>query len=409
MKKFFKGLAVAMCLMVCFILSFCVTASRHLPDTYMITPTCSMHINKYLTLCREDDAAVTALSQDDVSTNYNADVLFMNIIPLKKVNIQKAADVYVMPGGDPFGVKLFTKGVIIVGISDVKTSDGVFNPAKQAGLQKGDIILTINKKEIKSNEELIKLVEASYGEELIAEVIRNGLKYEAKMRPLKSDDGAYKLGIWVRDSSAGIGTVTFWDENSKLFGGLGHGICDIDTGELLPLSHGDLIKVKINDIAKGVKGNPGELKAYFIECEPIGKLIQNTYSGIYGKYTHSIYCRKPVKVAMKQQIQEGKAQIFTTLSGTMPQVYDIEIIHINYNEEQASKNMVIKITDEKLLAQTGGIIQGMSGSPILQNGMLVGAVTHVFVNDPQKGYAIFAENMISKIQEMDNTDYKKIS
>lgn len=409
LKKFFRGMAVVAGVVAFFILSFCGTASYHLPDSYRITPTCATTMNKFLTLNQKGDSAITADSRKDGVPTYSADISFMNIIPIKRVNIQKIEDAYVVPGGDPFGVKLFTKGVIIVGISDVKTSEGVFNPAKQAGLQKGDIILTVNKKEISSNEELIKLVEASNGEEMSAEVVRNGMKYEAKMFPVRGEDGAYKLGIWVRDSSAGIGTVTFWDEKTHLFGGLGHGICDIDTGELLPLSHGDLIKVKINDIAKGIKGNPGELKAYFIECEPIGKLIQNTYSGIYGRYSHALSSKEPVKIAMKQQVKEGKAQILTTITGTTPEPYDIDIIHINYNEELASKNMIIKITDENLLSQTGGIIQGMSGSPILQNGMLVGAITHVFVNDPQKGYAIFAENMISKIQEMDIADYKKIS
>lgn len=409
LKKFFRGLAVIASVTSCFILSFCATAAHHLPDNYKITPTCPISVHKFLTLSTRRDSTITADSRDDGSPSYSAEISFMSVIPIKKVSVQKIDDVYVMPGGDPFGVKLFTKGVIIVGISDVKTSEGVFNPAKQAGLQKGDIILTVNKREVSSNEELIKLVEDSKGAELTAEVIRNGIKYEAKLFPARGDDGTYKLGIWVRDSSAGIGTVTFWDEKTHLFGGLGHGICDIDTGELLPLSHGDLIKVKINDISKGIKGNPGELKAYFIECEPIGKLIQNTYSGIYGKYSQALSTKEHVKIAMKQQVKEGKAQILTTVSGTTPEAYDIDIIHLNYNEELASKNMVIKITDEKLLSQTGGIIQGMSGSPILQNGMLVGAITHVFVNDPQKGYAIFAENMISKIQEIDITDYKKIS
>ena len=397
LKKFLKGLTLAASVAACFILSFCATASEYLPDSYKITPTCSTSLNRYFTFNSGNEATVATVAREDGIANYNTDVLFMNIIPIKRVNIQKINDVYVVPGGDPFGVKLFTKGVIIVGISDVKTDDGIFNPAKHAGLQKGDIILTVNKEEVGSNEELIKIVEESKGQELDAEVIRNGMKYEAKLLPVRAEDGMYKLGVWVRDSSAGIGTVTFWDEKTKIFGGLGHGICDIDTGELLPLSHGDLIKVKINDIARGIKGSPGELKAYFIECEPIGNLIQNTYSGIYGKYTQVLSSKEPVKVAMKQQVHEGKAQILTTVSGTTSQVYDIDIIHINYNEEKASKNMVIKITDEKLLSQTGGIIQGMSGSPILQNGMLVGAITHVFVNDPTKGYGIFAENMLDAV------------
>lgn len=397
--------------LACFVLTFCEVTASYLPDSYKVTSTCSANIKNYLNISADESATIRPVLKENDLQTYDAKVLFMNMIPIKKVNIQKIKDVYVVPGGSTFGVKLFTKGVIIVGISDVKTkSDGVVNPAKQAGLQKGDIILNVNQNEVNSNEELIKVVEESGGDDLFAEVIRNGMKYETSIKPARNEtDGAYKLGIWVRDSSAGIGTVTFWDEKTKTFGGLGHGICDIDTGELLPLSHGDIIKVNINGISKGMRGNPGELKAYFIEGEPIGTLTENTYSGIYGKFNSAPSSNEHIPVAMKQQAKQGKAQILTTVFGSTPEYYDIDIVHINYNEEAMSKNMIIKITDERLLGETGGIIQGMSGSPIIQNGMLIGAITHVFVNDPQRGYAIFAENMIAKLQDLNDTDYKKIS
>lgn len=411
MKKFFKGLSLMTGVLACFVLTFCEVTASYLPDSYKVTSTCSANIKNYLNISADESATIRPVLKENDLQTYDAKVLFMNMIPIKKVNIQKIKDVYVVPGGSTFGVKLFTKGVIIVGISDVKTkSDGVVNPAKQAGLQKGDIILNVNQNEVNSNEELIKVVEESGGDDLFAEVIRNGMKYETSIKPARNEtDGAYKLGIWVRDSSAGIGTVTFWDEKTKTFGGLGHGICDIDTGELLPLSHGDIIKVNINGISKGMRGNPGELKAYFIEGEPIGTLTENTYSGIYGKFNSAPSSNEHIPVAMKQQAKQGKAQILTTVFGSTPEYYDIDIVHINYNEEAMSKNMIIKITDERLLGETGGIIQGMSGSPIIQNGMLIGAITHVFVNDPQRGYAIFAENMIAKLQDLNDTDYKKIS
>lgn len=411
MKKFFKRLSLITGILACFVLTFCEVTASYLPDSYKVTSTCSASIKNYLSISADESAVIRPVIKENNLHTYDAKVLFMNMIPIKKVNIQKIEDVYVVPGGSTFGVKLFTKGVIIVGISDIKTkSEGVVNPAKQAGLQKGDIILNVNQKEVNSNEELIKVVEESRGEDLLAEVIRNGMKYETNIKPVKSETGGdYKLGIWVRDSSAGIGTITFWDEKTKTFGGLGHGICDIDTGELLPLLHGDIIKVNINGISKGMRGNPGELKAYFIEGEPIGTLTENTYSGIYGKFNSVPSSNEAIPVAMKQQAKQGKAQILTTIFGATPEYYDIDIVHINYNEETMSKNMIIKITDERLLNETGGIIQGMSGSPIIQNGMLIGAITHVFVNDPQRGYAIFAENMISKLQDLNDTDYKKIS
>lgn len=398
LKNFFKGLSIITSIFTCFILSFCEVTASYLPNNYKITSTCSTNIKNYLNFdITENYKAKPVLKEDNID-KFNANILFMNIIPIKKVNIQKIDDVYVVPGGNPFGVKLFTKGVIVVGISDIKTSDGIFNPAKQAGLKKGDIILSVNQQDVNSNEELVKVVEESNGNNLYAEVIRNGMKYETNIKPIKSEtDNIYKLGIWVRDSSAGIGTVTFWDKKTKKFGGLGHGICDVDTGELLPLSHGDIIKVNINGISKGVRGNPGELKAYFIECEPIGTLIENTYSGVYGRFNKDISTKEALPVAMKQQVKQGKAQILTTILGTTPEYYDIDIMHINYNEEQASKNMIIKVIDNKLLEQTGGIIQGMSGSPIIQDGKLVGAVTHVLVNDPTRGYGIFIENMLDAV------------
>ena len=410
LKTFFKKLSIALTAITCLIFSFCEVLAVYLPNNYKITSSCNYNIKKLLNINVNNDSIVAPVLKENKTCCFDANISFMNIIPIKKVNIQKIEDAYVIPGGNPFGVKLFTKGVIIVGISEVKTDGGILNPAKQSGLQKGDIILNANQKEVNSNEDLIKIVEESNGEEIFAEVIRNGIKYETNIKPAKSaNDNNYKLGIWVRDSSAGIGTITFWDEKTKIFAGLGHGICDIDTGELLPLSHGDIIKANINGISKGAKGNPGELKAYFIECEPIGVLIENSYSGVYGKINNKITSNEAIPVAMKQQVKQGKAQILTTIFASTPEYYDVEIVHINYNENLESKNMVIKITDDKLLSQTGGIIQGMSGSPIIQNGMLVGAITHVFINDPQKGYAIFAENMLSKVQNLNNADYKKIS
>ncbi len=413
MKKFFKMLSIICSIMACFIFMFSIVEAANLPNNYKITSDCSPNLKKYLRLGEVPITTIKSLQKETKNNGcncYSTNILFMNVIPIKKVNIQKIENVYVVPGGNPFGVKLFTKGIIIVGISDIKTSHGLVNPAKQAGLQKGDIILTINKMEINSNEDLIKTVEKSNGNSLLVEVVRNGMKYETTITPIKNEsDGIYKLGIWVRDSSAGIGTITFWDEKTKYFGGLGHGICDVDTGELLPLSHGDIIKTNINGISKGTRGNPGELKGYFIDCEPIGYLTDNTYSGVYGKLNECIPKKEVIPVAMKQQVKTGKAQILTTVFGSSPEYYDIDIMRINYNEESPSKNMIIKITDNKLLNITGGIIQGMSGSPIIQNDMLVGAITHVFVNDPQKGYAIFAENMISNLQVQGDSDYKKAS
>lgn len=399
----------------CTILASGVIVYRSIANNYNVTENCSININNYLTVKRlgvgsEITEAIGQIDARAGQREYAADVMLMNLIPIKTIKIHQIEEMKVIPCGNPFGVKIFTKGAIVVGLSDVMTANGAENPAKLAGIQKGDIILSVNEREIKNNEDLSKIIEVCEGKEISLNIIRDNNKFNAVIRPAKSEsDKAYKIGLWVRDSSAGIGTMTFYDPESNIFGGLGHGICDVDTGELLPLSHGSIVNASINGITKGVKGMPGELKGYFIECDAVGELTQNTYTGVYGYLKSNPYEKEAITVAMKQQVRKGKAQILTTVYGVEPKLYEIDIQSINYNEDLPSKNMIVKIIDQELLNETGGIIQGMSGSPIIQNGMLVGAITHVFVNDPQKGYAIFAENMTYKSKKSSSTANKKLA
>ncbi|MDQ5983814.1 MAG: SpoIVB peptidase [Eubacteriales bacterium SKADARSKE-1] len=414
MKKFFKILSICMTIIFSFLFAAGSYASYSLPDNFKVTQNCSTDIKTYVPVkikTQQTNECLTLFNHKHFAKKqYNTNLLLMDLIPIKTVNVEIVEEKKIIPAGIPFGVKIFTQGVLIVGISDIETENGLENPAKLTGLKKGDVILTVNENEIKSNEELIKIVENCGGESLKIEVMRNNMRFDLQIQPVKCCiDNAYRIGIWVRDSSAGIGTLTFLDPESHVFGGLGHGICDIDTGELLPLSHGDIVKASINGIVKGTKGIPGELKGYFLDSEPIGELSQNTNLGVYGTLTNTQNSNEPIVLAMKQQVQKGKAQMVTTIDGMSPQHYDIDIQSINYNEALQTKNMIIKITDENLLSQTGGIIQGMSGSPIIQNGMLVGAVTHVFINDPQKGYAIFAENMLPYLTSSAYTEHKKAS
>ena len=202
-----------------------------------------------------------------------------------------------------------------------------------------------------------------------------------------------KAGLWVRDSSAGIGTLTFYVPGSDIFAGLGHAVCDVDTGDVLPIASGEIVPARIYSVVKGQSGEPGELRGGF-ELGSLGNLAVNGETGIYGSLTQTPVRGDPVPVAMKQQVKTGYAQVLTTIDGTEPELYDIRIDQVRYNDSSPTRNMVIVITDERLLEETGGIVQGMSGSPILQDGKLVGAVTHVFVNEPTKGFAIFAENML---------------
>ncbi len=323
--------------------------------------------------------------------------MLMGIIPIKNVNVQTSKKIKVVPCGQPFGVKIFTNGVIVVGSADIETDQGLLNPAKQAGIKEGDVIVKVNDKVVDSNEDFENIIQNSGSNLLKIFLIRNGNNIETELTPAKYNiDNSFRIGLWVRDSSAGIGVMTFYNKATGVFAGLGHGICDIDTGEILSLKKGDILKVNINGIIKGSKGLPGELKGNFSDNLPIGYLFKNQETGVYGLIDNFNIEQEEISVAMKQDIKRGKAQILTTINGSSPEYYDIEISNVNYNEKFPTKNMIITITDKNLLEKTGGIVQGMSGSPIIQNGKLVGAITHVLVNDSKRGYAIFAETMISE-------------
>ncbi len=405
MKKFFKILSGVLSLCFCLVLGLGFFIKNNFPDSFSITNSTGVKLNDYLPI-----TAKALVGDEYKERNYNATLMLMNSIPVKGINLRLIEETKVVPCGTPFGIKLFTEGVAIVGISDVKTANGTFNPAKISGLKKGDVILTINEKPINTNKDMAQIIENCCGKELILNIRRNNNDFIAKLIPIKSDqDNLYKAGMWVRDSSAGIGTMTFYNPKTNVFAGLGHGICDVDTGELLPLSHGDVVSAKIDGIKLGQKGSPGELKGFFNNYQPIGNLVINTASGIYG----NIYDMKPtqdeVVIAMKQQVKTGKAHIITTLSQDTCEMFEININSVNYDESSPTKNMVIEITDRNLISKTGGIVQGMSGSPIIQNGRLVGAVTHVFVNYPKKGYGIFAENMLTNSLNVQRQSQKSAS
>lgn len=330
-------------------------------------------------------------------------VMLYGIIPVKNVTVSSVDSPKLIPAGDAFGLKMLTKGVMVTDYGEVDTEFGQRSPAKEAGLLVGDIIISVNGIEICSGSELTEAVQADENTARII-VIRKGKQTNIDVIPEKSQvDGLYKLGIWTRDSCAGIGTLTYYDPKNMSYGGLGHSVCDSDTGEMLPLASGETVPVCINSIIKGINGSPGELCGSFMSSTPNGSILKNTECGIFG-FTENIPDREPLSICLKQDIEIGEAQIITTLNGMTPKAYDILIEKVNYNSDSNEKNMIIKITDPDLISQTGGIVQGMSGSPIIQNGKIAGAVTHVFVNDITRGYGIFVENMYSISSEMINTD-----
>lgn len=301
-------------------------------------------------------------------------------------------------GGIPFGVKLSLSGVVVVETSQMNTASGPQCPAQKAGIRAGDIITKINGEPVLGADHITGIIESSQGKSLNLTFVREGREYNAALSPQKDpSDGKYKVGFWIRDNAAGIGTVTFIDTQTGVIAGLGHGICDAKTGMLLPFNKGEIMSVTINGVQKGQSGDPGELKGVF-KSKMDGALLSNNNCGVFGKIssTACAYGLPELYAARKSEVKEGKAELYCTTDQGEPHKYEIEISKIN-NTSGDTKNFVVKIADPALIEKTGGIVQGMSGSPIVQNGKLVGAVTHVLINDPTKGYGIFIENMISHI------------
>ena len=294
---------------------------------------------------------------------------------------------YVYPCGEAVGVKFYTNGLLVVGTEGVY-SDGkkVSSPAEDAGVKKGDVLLKVNGKELLTNSDLAD--EAQNGE-IELSVRRGADEFSVKVNPVKTSEGN-RIGLWLRDSTAGIGTVTYADTENGSFAALGHGICDIDTGKLMPIRRGSIGRCSVSSVKKSSRGVVGELECSF-EDEEYGNLMCNSQCGIYGKLTDvsKMELKDAKKIAAPH---EGDAVILAEIDENGVSEYSAEILKV-YNAREASKSIVIEITDNKLIEKTGGIIQGMSGAPIIQGDELVGAVTHVFVNDPHKGYGIKSENM----------------
>jgi len=372
----------------------------NIPTTMFVIEGQEIKSNQFIRLSEENELKVNNLIQSS-SNIRKLKVSFLGLVPLKSISVRSVpSEVTLYPGGQPVGVKLNTKGVLVVALSDIETANGKStSPGALSGIQVGDSILKINNENINSSEQVSKIVNSCKGKELTVIVMRKGSEMVKNIKPIQSSsDDKYKIGLWVRDSTAGVGTLTFFDDKSKKFAALGHPITDADTGTLLNISSGQIINSSIVSVRKGARGNPGELKGIFVDEDiTLGDISKNTDCGIFGSTNKSLInskFNKPMKIALRQEIKEGPAKIITTIDGGEPKTYDIEIQKLLQQEEPGPKSMVIKITDPVLLEKTGGIVQGMSGSPIIQNNKLVGAVTHVLINKPDVGYGIYIEWML---------------
>lgn len=341
---------------------------------------------------------------------------FLGFIPLKNVNVNIINRQELIPGGHSIGVKLNTKGVLVVAITDIMGLDGKnYFPAKNAGIRVGDSIISINGEKVRNAEHVVQLLNNLKDSDVKITIERNNICFVTEVKPIQSiQDNCYRLGIWVRDKTAGIGTLTFYDKENKFFGALGHGITDVDTGKLLNVEDGKIMGAKIANIEQGKRGNPGEIKGVFYETKNIiGDIVENTPFGIYGILDDEFLKNNKIRalpVGFRDEIKEGKAYILTTTTDNKIEKYEIEILKKQQQFLPESKSMILKVTDKKLLGKSGGIVQGMSGSPIIQNGKIIGAVTHVFVNDPTKGYGLYIEWMLEQLdlKEKQNKDLKNV-
>lgn len=345
----------------------------------------------------------------DLETTYTTAGLFeldLNLfgtIPVKEINVNVIPRTTVIPMGDLIGIKLYTSGVLVVGMAEIEGSDAqIYKPYENSGIQEGDMIIEMNNQKINNTEKLLEVVNSSQGKQIEVKYVRDNQTLTTNIVPIMNDSNEYKLGLWVRDAAAGVGTLSFYEPTTGNFAALGHGITDVDTGGILNIAKGELVNSKLVSIKKGEKNEPGELQGSIDGQSTIGEISKNTNFGVFGNIANSsnlnLTDSTEYEVALRSEIKTGEAQLICDLGNGSKETYKIKIEKIYTSNNYDNKSMLIKITDDRLLSKTGGIVQGMSGSPIIQNGKFVGAVTNVLVSDPTTGYAIFADLMIKQMR-----------
>jgi stage IV sporulation protein B len=375
----------------------------------------SMPVSATARLSNPDVVQVNGLSQSKISVNLKKPVRLLShatgqtwltlelfgTLPIKKVNVSVLPDIKVIPGGQSVGVQLKSSGVLVVGHHLVQNTAGEKSPGEKADIRMGDYLIRLNGKPIQQISEVAEGVDAA-GESnkpLEITLLRAGKEKKVLIRPsFDQKEQMYRLGLYIRDSAAGVGTLTFYDPNRHVYGALGHVITDMDTGQPISVGKGKIVQSNVTSIQKGASGEPGQKRAIFFHGDRVlGSITKNTPFGIFGQmkdFPGKGAKAKPIPVALAEQVKEGPAKILTVVEGQQVEAFDVKIVHVLHQKFPATKGLIIKVTDPRLLNKTGGIVQGMSGSPILQDGKLVGAVTHVFVNDPTSGYGTFVEWML---------------
>ena len=354
--------------------------------------------------------ASTPVESEDNNKYETAGTFELNLnlfgtIPVKEINVNVIPKTKVIPMGNLIGAKLYTSGVLVVGMSEIQGQDlKKYKPYENSGIEEGDMIVEMDSKKIANTNELVETVNKSDGKEIQIKYIRNDETITTSIQPVKSESNEYKLGLWVRDAAAGVGTLTFYEPSTGKFAALGHGIVDVDTGGILNIANGELVTSNLIAIQKGEKGKPGEIKGSIDSGVTIGEISKNTNFGVFGlvsnKTNLNLKNAKEYEIALRSEIKTGEAQVICELENGKKETYNIEIEKVYASNNYDNKSMLIKITDERLLQKTGGIIQGMSGSPIMQNGKFIGAITNVLVSDPTTGYAIFGDLMVKHMKSV---------
>ena len=328
-------------------------------------------------------------------------VSLFNLFPVKNISVNIIPKTTVVPVGKAIGMKLYTQGVLVVGMSEIEGK----KPYENSGIQEGDRIIQINQNTIQNTEDLMQEVNNCNGNAIHIQYVRNEKTITTSILPVKNEEDQYKIGLWVRDAAAGVGTLTFYEPSTKMFASLGHGILDVDTSQLIKIENGELVTTNILSVVKGEKGTPGEIRGTIESGHTIGDISKNTAFGVFGSLNKPTYLsideKDEMEIALREEIKQGKAQIICELENGKRKYYDIEIQKVFTHNNNDNKSMLIKVIDEELIAKTGGIVQGMSGAPIIQNGKFVGAVTHVLVNDPTMGYGVFADIMLKQMREVE--------
>ena len=407
-KKFLKKIVIFIFLCIIYIYVLVIEA---IPEKITIFEGEDISLKTFfgITLHAEEDVLTVSANtgQKTIHTvgNEKVSVSLFDKLFIKSVDVSVLPKTTVIPVGNIAGVKLYTNGVLVVGMSEIEGEDNkTYKPYENTGIEEGDTIVKINDNLVNSTDELIEKVNMSKGEKVEIEYIHEEETKECSITPVKTNEEEYKLGLWVRESAAGVGAVTLYEPATQSFGALGHGITDIDTGDLLNIASGEFVTAEILNIKKGEDGNPGKIQGTVEEQETIGEITKNTEFGIYGKIQDlsslNIDTSKEMEVAMRDEIELGKATILCSLDNQTVKEYEIEITKIYKDNHYNNKSMEIKVTDEELIEKTGGIIQGMSGAPIIQNGKFIGAVTHVLVNSSTEGYAIFGDLMLKQSKQV---------